>query len=203
MGKGAGTGAHSHDDEYPDDNWNLYQHVERAEVLNAAAGSDATKVLRPFVRRLETEGSLVSDGDEELLVKLTFLSPVSLRRLMVIGSGDPDTHPARVKVYVGKEDLSFQSLEDTRPNFETALPLNQPGEAFVHVHPPGAFTNVTSLAFFFPANHGNGDETSLQYLGLQGDHSHDKREAVDATYELVCQHSSVDVAAETWGAMGL
>ena len=82
-------------------------------------------------------------------------------------------------------------------------PGNPTGEAFVHVHPPGAFTNVTSLAFFFPGNHGEGDETSLQYIGMQGDHSHDRREAVDATYELVCQHSSVDVAAETQGTMGV
>ena len=146
------------------------------------------------VRRLETEGSLVSDGDEELLVKVTFVAPVSLRRLMVIGQGDPDTHPSRVKVYVGKEDLDFQSLEDVRPTFESSLPQNPTGEAFVHVHPPGAFTNVTSLAFFFPGNHGEGDETSLQYIGMQGDHSHDKREAVNATYELLCQHGTTATA---------
>ena len=60
----------------------------------------------------------------------------------------------------------------------------------MHVHPPGAFTNVTSLAFFFPGNHGEGDETSLQYIGMQGDHSHDRREAVDADVQAcVCQHS--------------
>ena len=200
-GGGAVGGGHSHNEEYPDDNWNLYQHVDRAEALNAEG--DAKSVLRPFVRRLETEGSLVSDGDEELLVKITFLAPVSLRRLMVIGQGDPDTHPSRVKVYVGKEDLDFQSLEDVRPTFESTLPQNPTGEAFVHVHPPGAFTNVTSLAFFFPGNHGEGDETSLQYIGMQGDHSHDRREAVDATYELVCQPSPVDVAAETQGTMGV
>ena len=56
-GGGAVGGGHSHDEEYPDDNWNLYQHVDRAEALNAEG--DAKKVLRPFVRRLETEGSLV------------------------------------------------------------------------------------------------------------------------------------------------
>ena len=96
-GGGAVGGGHSHNEEYPDDNWNLYQHVDRAEALNAEG--DATKVLRPFVRRLETEGSLVSDGDEELLVKVTFVAPVSLRRLMVIGQGDQDTHPSSCLLY--------------------------------------------------------------------------------------------------------
>ena len=75
-GGGAVGGSHSHNEEYPDDNWNLYQHVDRAEALNAEG--DAKSVLRPFVRRLETDGSLVSDGDEELLVKITFRAPVSL-----------------------------------------------------------------------------------------------------------------------------
>mmetsp|Transcript_30088 Transcript_30088/g.90448 ORF Transcript_30088/g.90448 Transcript_30088/m.90448 type:complete len:209 (+) Transcript_30088:499-1125(+) len=191
---GAGGGAaHSHSEEYPDDTWNLYQHVARAEVLNARDGADASAVLKPFVRRLEEAGTIVSDGDEELLVKLTFAAPVSLRRLMVIGGGESDAHPSRVKVYVGREDLDFQSLEDVRPNFQTALPQNAPGEAYVNVHPPGAFTNVTTLAFFFDANHGGDDETKLQYLGLQGDHSHDRREAVNATYELVCQHQGTGV----------
>ena len=66
-----------------------------------------------------------------------------------------------------------------------------------------ATSACSAIAFFFPANHGEGDETGVAYIGMQGDHSHDRREAVDATYELVCQHSSVDVAAETQGTMGV
>jgi len=196
-GGGAAGGCHSHSVEYPDDTWNLYQHVARAEALNAADGSDALAVFRPFVRRLETAGSLESDGDEELLVKVTFAAPVSLRRLMVIGGGDDDAHhPARVKVYVDNEALDFQSLEDARPAYESSLPVNGTGEAYVNVHPPAAFTNISAVALFFPANHGDVDETRLQYVGMQGDHSHDKREAVNATYELLCQHHSTDVEAD-------
>mmetsp|Transcript_21237 Transcript_21237/g.63385 ORF Transcript_21237/g.63385 Transcript_21237/m.63385 type:complete len:207 (+) Transcript_21237:180-800(+) len=188
-GGGVSSACHSHSEEYPDDSWNLYQHIERAEALNADA-SDAAPILKPFVRRLEPAGSLTSDGDEELLIKVSFSAPVSLRRLMVIGAGEGDAHPSRIKVYVGKEDLDFQSLEDVRPTFESALPQNPTGEAFLNVHPPSKFTNVSTLAFFFDANHGEVDETAIQYLGLQGDHSHDRREAVNATYELMCQHGT-------------
>jgi len=192
---GAGGGAgHSHSVEYPDDSWNLYQHVDRAEALNAQDGADAARVLRPFVRRLDTDGSFASDGDEELLVKVTFLAPVALRRLMVIGAGDPEAHPSHVKVYVNRENLDFQSLEDIRPAFESALPPNAPGEAYVNLHPPHAFASVTNVALFFDANHGGTDETALQYVGMQGDHSHDKREAVNATYELLCQHGTAATA---------
>lgn len=195
-GGGGGGSCHSHSVEYPDDSWNLYQHVDRAEVLNAQDGCEALSVLRPFVKRCEGDGSITSDGDEELLIKVTFLAPVSLRKLMVIGGGSDDAHPSRVKVYVGQENLDFQSLEDVRPTYESRLPVNGPGEAFLNVHPPSAFTNVTTVAFFFDENHGGADETCLQYLGMQGDHSHDKREAVNATYELLCQGHGTTAEAD-------
>ena len=40
------------------------------------------------------------------------------------------------------------------------------------------------------------DETALQYVGMQGDHSHDKREAVNATYELLCQGHGTTAEAD-------
>ena len=41
--------------------------------------------------------------------------------------------------------------------------------------------------------HGRDRRAPPRYLGLQGDHSHDRREAVNATYELVCQHQGTGV----------
>ncbi|KAJ8609876.1 hypothetical protein CTAYLR_007501 [Chrysophaeum taylorii] len=184
-GPGGGAG-HSHSEEYPDDTWNLYQHIAQADALNAVDNS-ALSVFRPFARRLETAGSLHSDGDEEMLVKVVFASPCSIRRLMVVGGGNPSHHPRHVRVYVGHEDLDFQSIEDVIPVYETSLPVNQAGEAYVNVHPTGAFTNVTTVSFFFDANHGSVDETIVQYIGMQGDHTHDKRQAVQAKYELLSQ----------------
>ncbi|KAJ1459394.1 galactose-binding domain-like protein [Pelagophyceae sp. CCMP2097] len=191
MGKGGhggcGGGAHSHSVEYPDDSWNLYQHIATAEALNCAT-NDALPVFRPFVRRLEAPGPLLrSDGDEEVLVKVTFRAPVSVRRIMVVGGGDAEGHPVRVKVYVGREDVDFQSLEETTPTMTTSLPVNPTGEAYVATHPPHAFTNISAIAFFFDKNSGDIEETVLQYIGMQGEHTHDKREPVNATYELVCQ----------------
>ena len=40
----------------------------------------------------------------------------------------------------------------------------------------------------------------LQYIGLQGDHTHDKREAVNATYELIGTPHAEDVPADEYGA---
>mmetsp|Transcript_6074 Transcript_6074/g.19811 ORF Transcript_6074/g.19811 Transcript_6074/m.19811 type:complete len:209 (+) Transcript_6074:1281-1907(+) len=198
-GGGAAGAGHSHSEEYPEDSWNLWCHLESAEALNATEAS-AMAVFKPFVRRLEPAGALHSDGDEELLVKVVFASPCSLRRLMVVGGGDTAKHPSRVKIFVGREDLDFQTIEDVRPDMESSLPVNLPGEAYLNVHPPATFTNVTNVAFFFDANHGaTGDETVIQYIGMQGDHTHDVRQAVNATYEIMCQpHATeTDLSIET------
>mmetsp|Transcript_8748 Transcript_8748/g.11077 ORF Transcript_8748/g.11077 Transcript_8748/m.11077 type:complete len:153 (+) Transcript_8748:61-519(+) len=152
MGKGThgpgGGAGHSHSEEYPDDTWNLWCHLASAEALNAN-DSNAMSVFRPFVKRLETEGSLHTDGDEELLIKITFASPCSLRKLMIIGGGGTDHHPSNIRIFVGKDDIDFQNINDTIPTFSSSLPLNETGEAYLNVHPPNAFTNVTNIAFFF------------------------------------------------------
>jgi len=56
--------------QYPDDNWNLYQHIDRVEALNATVPRDAGGIFKPFARRLEVEPFIVSDSDEELLIKV-------------------------------------------------------------------------------------------------------------------------------------
>ena len=106
-------GGHSHDEAYPDDDWNLHQHVERAEALNAVAiGGDegaairsaplyssgkALCVLKPHARRLDQSSALVSDADEQLIVKIQFFVPVSVRKIMIIGSGSSSSHPNSVR----------------------------------------------------------------------------------------------------------
>ena len=87
-------GGHSHDDANPDDDWNLYQHLERAEALNAVvlgegditwapnATGKALCVMRPNARRLQPGQILSSDSDEQVIVKLQFAAPVSVRKLM-------------------------------------------------------------------------------------------------------------------------
>lgn len=40
----------------------------------------------------------MSDSDEELLIKVFFVSPVHIRKIMVIGGGDEEQHPSHLKV---------------------------------------------------------------------------------------------------------
>ena len=191
-------GGHSHDDANPDDDWNLYQHLERAEVLNAVvlgegdttwapnATGKALCVMRPNARRLQPGQILSSDSDEQVIVKLQFAAPVSVRKLMVIGAGPAAHHPSSVHCYVGRaaEDLDFSGLDGVVPAQIAELAVNEQGEGYMNMN-RAPFTNITALALFFPANHGDEEETKLAYIGMQGDHTHGQRMAVNATYELI------------------
>ena len=200
-------GGHSHDDAYPDDNWNLYQHVERAESLNGviiSGGASVTTsyghdtmgkamcVLKPHARRLEMDpnspafnptalAALSSDADEQLIIKMQFNVPVSPRKIMVIGAGPSDSHPNSVRCYVGRtaEDLDFSGLEGVTPAQVADLAVNASGEGYFNtVRAP--FTNITALALFFPSNHGDEEQTKISYIGMQGEHTHGQRMAVHA-----------------------
>lgn len=189
-------GGHSHDDAYPDDDWNLHQHVERADVLNgvivsgdegvATSGHDnatgkAACVLKPHARRLDMALALSSEADEQLIVKLQFNVPISVRKIMVVGAGPSDSHPNLVRCYAGRmaEDLDFSGLDGVVPAQVAELALNAAGEGFFNtVRMP--FTNITALALFFPSNHGGVEETKISYIGMQGDHTHGQRMAVHA-----------------------
>jgi len=206
MGKGAHGGgfagsSHSHSAEAPEDTWNLYQHIESVVGLNATAPGDAAAIFKPHAKRLDAEPTLTSDGDEELMVKVAFSSPVHIRRIMVIGGGEVDEHPSHLKVYVGREEIDFSSAEDVSPTQEFDLEQNLTGEGFLATR-QAPFTNVTHVTFFFSANLGGAEETTVQYIGMQGEHTHDRREAVHATYEVMCQHADhAAVPGEAGAAM--
>lgn len=179
---------HSHDAEYPDDDWNLYSQIDPNQftALNVSRPAEAIGIFKPFVRRLEEQPSITSDGDPEIIVMVTFTSPVNLRKIMVIGGGDPMlNHPRQLKCYVNQTNFDFQSTTTVRPSQEFNLVINEEGtiENLAQIH---TFTNVNSIVFFFPTNHGNVDQTIIRYIGMQGDHTHYRREAVHTEYELLC-----------------
>lgn len=94
---------------------------------------------------------------------------------------------------MNREELDFSSAEDMAPAQQFDLAPNPEGVGHV-VTSIAPFTNVTCLTLLIDANCGGSDETRLQYVGLQGDHTHDRREAVHAEYEARAQladHPSV------------
>lgn len=183
---------HSHNPEYPDDNWNLYSMIDTtaSTALNVTRPNDAVGIFKPFVHRLTDEPALISDADEEIIVIVRFTSPVHIRKIMVIGGGSDDTqHPSSLKCYANHENLDFTSIGAVRPSQEFNLVMNTQGtsELTTLIHP---FTNVTILTFYFPANYGNAN-TVIKYIGMQGEHTHYRREAVDTVYEVLCNGQDI------------
>ncbi|CAK0904277.1 unnamed protein product [Prorocentrum cordatum] len=198
--------AQSHDAEFPDDNWNLYQHIDtessavlNATVAGASAGEVATRgslaaVLRPHERRFLRQPWLTSDADEELLLVLRFTSPVRVRKILIVGGGGESevegdeelaAHPSRLSCFVNRHEIDFGNVRDMEATQEFDLMVNTKGDAELTTR-VSAFSEVTSLALYFSANHGDVPRTLLRYVGLQGEHSHHRREAVHTEYELLC-----------------
>lgn len=218
--------SHSHDIRYPDDAWNLYSMLdtEACRALNAvrptavpvpvAAAVPAVAVdpvlgvFKPFARRLDRDDHtqvLVSDADDEMLLILHFLSPVSIRKLMVIGGssggngGNNEQQPARLSCYCDQENIDFNNVEDFRPAQSFNLPANPMGtvELITTLH---AFTNITTLVLYFQGNLGDVESSVLSYIGMQGDHTHYKREAVNTVYEVLCNGQDICQPEDAHGA---
>ena len=178
--------SHSHDVQFPDDTWNLYSMLdpEGVTALNATHPEQALGIFKPHVHRLTEQPEIISDADPELLVVVRFTSPVHIRKIMIIGGGIPENHPSSLKCYVNHENIDFTNLEALRPAQEFRLPVNEEGTVELTTV-LRQFTNVTTMAFFFPTNYGD-ENTVIKYIGMQGDHTHYRREAVDTFYEVLC-----------------
>ena len=59
-GPGFSGALHSHDAEFPDDDWNLYSMIdlEGVKALNATIPEDAARIFKPFVHRLSDTNAL-------------------------------------------------------------------------------------------------------------------------------------------------
>lgn len=198
-GPGFSGALHSHDAEYPDDDWNLYSVIDRESIkgLNLEGPDGAIGVFKPHARRLEETPMIKSDADEEIIVSIRFTSPCHVRKLMFIGGGEDESHPFTVKCYVNHEDIDFSSIENFTPAATFSnLGVNRDGTSEQYATPASKFTNIDVLTFYFAENHGD-SSTIVQYIGMQGEHTHYRREAVDAEYEVLCNGQDIEQPAES------
>jgi hypothetical protein len=136
------------------------------------------------------EPTIFSDGDEEIIIIAKFISPVHIRKICIMGGGEAGQHPNRVKCYVNQENLDFTNIESVRVAEAFELGIDMDGTA--ELYPPVLqFTNVNTLVLYFPSNHGGGDVTGIKYIGLQGEHTHYRREPVDTMYEVLCNGQDI------------
>ena len=68
-------------------------------------------------------------------------------------------------------------------------------ELITAVHP---FTNINTLTLYITENYGH-ETTALRYVGMQGEHTHFRREAVDTIYEVLCNGQDIEQPEDALG----
>jgi len=201
---------HSHNAAESGEGWDLYKEVdkERCSALNETEAGSVKNILRPWEKRLDPEPVMVSDADEQLLIFLPFYSAVKITSISVIGSGG-EQNPKTMKVFLNSETMDFPTAEATEPVQTWELVSdNSKGEVeyptkitkFQNVRTVGWDGTISRLMqmdrlsrnlfdigaqmWIFISDNFGAEETSLQYIGLKGTASANRRQAVSAVYEL-------------------
>lgn len=112
-----------------------------------------------------------SDADEQLILHIAFQEFVKVKSIKFVAFNDgnePESNPTLVKVYVNRENLGFEDIEDVDPTqvFElTAEDLRESSEPIMTKFVK--FQRVKSLTFFVEENNG-GEVSALGSLKLTG-----------------------------------
>lgn len=107
---------------------------------------------------------MFSDVDEQLLVKISFKGSCALTQLR-FRAGEENA-PRKVKVFVNKESMDFNDLEDLRPALETELVYDEK-EAVVKLNGPN-FSRVSSIQVLIEDNADDDEKTILARFGVVG-----------------------------------
>eukprot|EP00026_Physarum_polycephalum_P013483 Phypoly_transcript_13889.p1 GENE.Phypoly_transcript_13889~~Phypoly_transcript_13889.p1 ORF type:complete len:206 (+),score=16.64 Phypoly_transcript_13889:320-937(+) len=176
---------HNHADDLADrgQEYSLFKHIaiDGVTCLNESSPGSCKNVFKPFDQRLDTTKFLESNEDDpEFILHIPFTGVVKLKSIVIIG-GENGKHPNKVKAYVNKENLDFSTATSVKPAQEWDLHEDFKGEIEYTTRMVN-FVNVSHLTLFFPTNFG-ADCSRVYYIGLKGEYTEMKRQAVTAVYE--------------------
>lgn len=172
----------------------LYPFINRDNVrgLNESKKDSARLCIKPWVDRKDAKEFVRSvEGDGELIVFVPFTAQVKLKSFCVIG-GDEGSAPSAVRVWKNRDDIDFENADDIDCDQEFNLAVDGDGSIQYPVK-IRKFQGVSSLTFFFTGSHDE-DTTQVNYLGLKGQGTKNKRGIVTAVYEaraLESDHKSL------------
>lgn len=182
-----GCCAHDHDCEEASCGpaWSLHKHIDLHNVrcLNEAAEGSAQGVFRAWDKRLEAPDTLLesNDDDLELLLHIPFEGAAKVKALCIIGVAGGYS-PSEVRVFTNRDDLDFGTANDLPPVQRWDLAENLRGDIELPCN-VAKFSGVHSLDLHFPSNYG-ADTSRISFIGIKGEFSERKREAVQAVYEV-------------------
>ncbi|KAL2610889.1 hypothetical protein R1flu_022581 [Riccia fluitans] len=166
--------------------WSLYKHIDSPKIwaLNEAVEGSAKSVFKSWERRLEFSNTCLrsNEDDPELILFIPFTSDVKIKGISIIG-GPGGTSPRKMRAFINREDVDFSNAEELSPVQEWDLTENPNGELEYQTKFT-RFQGVASLTLHFPLNFG-ADATEIQYIGLRGEATSVKRDAVTTiVYEI-------------------
>jgi hypothetical protein len=174
---------HSHDGPDRGEESSLFQQIDFAGVrcFNTTA-TDVTKIFRPWDQRFETENSIESDADEQLILFVPFTSMIKLKSIGILGPND-DTAPASVKVFINRDDIDFDSVDSITPIQEFDLVRECPSDFLPEYQTKlTKFQNVRNVTLYFDENFG-ADTTILNYVGFKGEWTNINKDPIITIYE--------------------
>ncbi len=94
----------------------LFQQIDLDAIVahNEAVHGSCRLVFKPYAERLLADPHARSDSDAELMIHIPFISSVTLKSFVVVG-GSAQTAPARVRLWINREDIDFSNAEDIPP----------------------------------------------------------------------------------------
>ncbi len=94
----------------------LFQQIDLDGIVahNEAVHGSCRLVFKPYAERLLADPHARSDSDAELMIHIPFISSVTLKSFVVVG-GSAQTAPARVRLWINREDIDFTNADDIPP----------------------------------------------------------------------------------------
>ncbi|MEW5307164.1 MAG: hypothetical protein WDW38_002231 [Sanguina aurantia] len=198
-----GCCSHDHDCEATDCGvaYSLYKHIDLMKVrcLNASEEGTCRNVLRPWHDRLLriAEPLRSNEGDSDLLLHIPFDGAVKLKGICIIG-GPSGSSPCHLKAYINRDDIDFAVAADIPAVQSWDLQEDLRGQ-IEYPTQVAKFNGVHALDLHFTGCFG-ADCSEIQFIGLKGEFTERKRQAVEAVYETRALPQDHKVSGEQLGA---
>jgi len=148
--------------------------------LNEYQPGAGRSIFKPYSDRFSNDVLKSNDRDNELLLIIPFTVAVKLRSLAFITSGD--TGVRTVKLYINREDIDLSNVNEIQPIQTLSIQDDTQGDIDYTVK-VSKFQNVSTLIMYLTGNEINESGIEIQYCGLKGERTNDKRGIVNAVYE--------------------
>ncbi|CAA7268165.1 unnamed protein product [Cyclocybe aegerita] len=202
---GCGHESHDHDHEHdsPEHGFqdNLFNHIDRQNVVVLNSDGLATDIIKPWHARLDENKYVESDADDQLIIRVPFTGSVRLRSVL-LKAGPGDQTPSKITLFANEPTLDFDDVTDKQPIQEFDVPRGR--EVGEYAVKTAKFSNVSNLTIFVPAAQG-ADATRIYYLGFLGTWTETKHQPVITVYEAqanLADHEKIQGMEGKWAAPG-